>query len=368
MISSSFEVLPPGSIIGILGSGQLGRMLALAAARMGLKCHIFSDVTGPAFDVASSHIQARYDDEKALAEFAKPLAVATYEFENIPLETVEFLNRFVPVRPGQKALACAQDRIKEKNLARSLGSLTAPYAQIDSLNDLENVVKKEIPIPCILKTRRFGYDGKGQSKILKVDDIESAWQSMKNLPSILEGFVKFQREISVVAARALDGSFCAYDVTENEHVDHILRRSIAPARISSKTAKKAIQIAQSVANELEYVGVYAIEYFALHHEGSETILFNEMAPRVHNSGHWTQDGALTSQFEQHIRAIVGWPLGPTTLKAAGVEMVNLIGEQILSWKTIITEPDAILHHYGKTEIRDGRKMGHVNRLLSKRPL
>lgn len=360
--------LPPGSVIGILGSGQLGRMLALSAARIGFRCCIYSDVPGPAFDVASAHVLARYDDEKALAEFAKGLSVATYEFENIPIRTVEFLNRYVPVRPGTKALACAQDRINEKNLARALGSLTAPYSQIDNLNDLKVAIGKDIPIPCVLKIRRYGYDGKGQSKILKQSEIESSWESMKNQPSILEGFIQFDKEISVVAARGLDGSFIAYSATENEHYDHILRRSIVPARIQSKTEMEVVKIAKRIANELEYVGVFAIEFFVVHQNGKEITLFNEMAPRVHNSGHWTQDGAQTSQFEQHIRAITGWPLGGISLKAAGAEMINLIGNQISSWKTIVSDPDAILHHYGKTEIREGRKMGHVNRLLSKKPL
>lgn len=342
-------------------------MLALAAARIGFKCHIYSEVPGPAFDVAATHMVARYDNEKALTEFAKGLSVATYEFENIPLQTVEFLDHLVPVRPGAKALACAQDRINEKELALKLGSLTAPFAKIDSFDDLKTIIEKQIPIPCILKTRRFGYDGKGQFKILKREDYGEAWRTMGNQPSILEGFVNFDREVSVIAARALDGTFSAYEVTENEHEDHILRRSLAPARLHTSTAEKAIEIAKSIAAQLEYVGVFAIEFFSVRLNGQETVLFNEMAPRVHNSGHWTQDGAQTSQFEQHIRAITGWPLGPPFLKGAGAEMINLIGDQILSWETIAFNPDANLHHYGKTEVRPGRKMGHVNYLLSKRP-
>ncbi len=358
--------LPPGSTIGILGSGQLGRMLALAAARLGFKCHIYSDVPGPAFDVTDACTVAPYADESALAAFAKAISVATYEFENIPVATVDFLDRLVPVRPGAKALACAQDRINEKTLARELGAETAPFLAVDSRADLDAAIA-DIGAPAVLKTRRFGYDGKGQAKILTLADADVAWTAMRGQPSILEGFVSFDREVSVIAARALDGTFRAYEVTENEHRNHMLHRSVAPARIGAEAATQALETARRMANALDYVGVFAIEYFAVTIAGCEHVYVNEMAPRVHNSGHWTMDGSDTCQFEQHIRAITGWPLGSTRLKAAGTEMINLIGDEILTWERIAAEPGAHLHHYGKPEVRPGRKMGHVNRLLSKAP-
>jgi 5-(carboxyamino)imidazole ribonucleotide synthase len=356
--------LPPGSTIGILGSGQLGRMLALAAARLGFKCHIYSDVAGPAFDVCDAHTVAPYDDQAALTAFATSISVATYEFENIPVATVEFLNAIVPVRPGAKALACAQDRINEKTLARALGAETAAFAQVDSRADLDRALK-EISVPAVLKTRRFGYDGKGQAKIFTLSDADAAWAAMRDQPSILEGFVTFDREVSVVAARSLDGAFRAFEVTENEHRNHILHRSVAPAGMEAEAATEALETARRIAAALDYVGVFAIEYFVVTAGGREHVYVNEMAPRVHNSGHWTMDGAETSQFEQHIRAIAGWPLGSTRLKAGGAEMINLIGDDILAWERIAAEPGAFLHHYGKTDVRPGRKMGHVNRLVAK---
>lgn len=358
--------LDPGSTIGIMGSGQLGRMLALAAARLGFKCHVYSDVAGPAFDVCDRHTVAPYDDRAALTAFAGAVSVVTYEFENIPAATVEFLDRLVPVRPGAKALACAQDRISEKTLARQLGAETAPFAKVDNRADLTSALA-EIGTPAVLKTRRMGYDGKGQAKILSPGDADAAWAAMRDQPSILEGFVTFDREVSVVAARSLDGAFRAFEVTENEHRNHILHRSVAPARIDPAAATEALETARRIAVALDYVGVFAIEYFVVTIDGREHVFVNEMAPRVHNSGHWTMDGAETSQFEQHIRAVAGWPLGSTKLKAAGAEMINLIGEDILAWDRIAAEPGAFLHHYGKTEVRPGRKMGHVNRLLSKAP-
>ena len=362
------SALPPGSTIGILGGGQLGRMLAMAAARIGLKCHIFApEADSPAFDVAADHTIAAYDDEAALAKFAQPIDAATYEFENIPVSTVEFLSQRVPVRPGAKALACAQDRINEKTLARRLGAGTADFAEINSLADLEAALTS-IPPPCILKTRRFGYDGKGQAKLLDKADAKGAWKRMMDQPSILESFVKFQLEVSVIAARALDGEFRAFDVTENEHRHHILHRSLAPARITDAAAKDAIVLAEKFAAELDYVGVFAIEFFCLHLTGRDVLYVNEIAPRVHNSGHWTIDGAVTSQFEQHMRAVAGWPLGSTARKAPACEMINLIGDDINAWREIATETGAFLHHYGKKHARAGRKMGHVNRLLPALPL
>ncbi len=359
--------LPPGSAIGILGGGQLARMLAMAAARMGLKSHIYApEADSPAFDVAASHTIAAYDDEAALSAFAKSVGVATYEFENIPVATVEFLTQLIPVRPGAKALACAQDRINEKTLARDLGAKTADFASVDSYQELQQRLT-EIPPPCILKTRRLGYDGKGQAKILNAADAKAAWAAMHEQPSILEGFVNFQSEVSVIAARGVDGEFRAFDVTENEHRNHILHRSLAPARISPKAATEAIAIAKRIAERLDYAGVFAIEFFALDFARQEVLYVNEMAPRVHNSGHWTMDACEISQFEQHIRAVAGWPLGSTRMTAPAAEMINLIGDDIMAWDKIAAEPGALLHHYGKKDARAGRKMGHVNRLLAKAP-
>ncbi len=359
---------PPGSTIGILGGGQLGRMLAMAAARLGFKSHIYApEADSPAFDVAAAHTIADYEDEAQLAAFAKWVHVATYEFENIPVETVEFLSARIPVRPAAKALACAQDRMNEKSLARELGAMTAEFAAIDSLADLNRVLDGGFAVPSVLKTRRFGYDGKGQAKILKRSDTEAAWAEMRDQPSIIESFVNFRAEVSVVAARALDGTFKAFDVTQNEHRNHILHRSVAPARLSAEVAAEAIATAQKIVEKLDYVGVFAIEFFVVTENGRDRLFVNEMAPRVHNSGHWTMDGALTSQFEQHIRAVAGWPLGSPALKAPGAEMINLIGDDILAWEKIAAEPGAFFHHYGKKEARPGRKMGHVNRLLAKTP-
>ena len=264
-------------------------------------------------------------------------------------------------------MACAQDRINEKTLARELGAKTADFAKIDSYQDLVACLDGGFAIPCILKTRRFGYDGKGQAKILKRDDAKAAWAAMRDQPSILEGFVDFQSEVSVIAARGVDGAFAAFDVTENEHRNHILHRSIAPARIKPAAAAEAVAIAKKFAERLDYAGVFAIEFFALDFARKEALLVNEMAPRVHNSGHWTMDACATSQFEQHIRAVAGWPLGSTKMTAPGAEMMNLIGDDILAWGGIAAEPGAFLHHYGKKEARAARKMGHVNRRLAKSP-
>jgi 5-(carboxyamino)imidazole ribonucleotide synthase len=368
MTKDTMTALPPGSTIGILGGGQLGRMLAMAAARLGLKSHIYApSAQSPAFDVATKRTVAAYEDEAQLAAFANAISVATYEFENIPVGTVEFLSRHVPVRPGAKALACAQDRINEKTLARELGAMTAEFAAIDSHEALIKALDGGFPIPAVLKTRRFGYDGKGQAEIARREDAEAAWAHMRGQPSILESFVNFRAEVSIIAARGCDGSFNTFDVTQNEHRHHILHRSVAPAPLAPEVAAEAITIAEKIAQRLDYVGVFAVEFFVVAENGRERLFVNEMAPRVHNSGHWTIDGALTSQFEQHIRAVAGWPLGSTELKAPGAEMINLIGDDILAWPQIAADRGACLHHYGKSEIRPGRKMGHVNRLLAKAP-
>ncbi len=353
--------IPPGGTIGILGSGQLGRMLALAAGKLGLKTHVYCDASGPAFDVSTARTTAKFDDFLSLDAFARSVDAVTYEFENIPLATVQHLEELIPVRPGSKALACAQDRLNEKQLARDLGAMTADFAAVECLDELHARLGEQINTPCILKTRRLGYDGKGQAKILKATDAAAAWSAIGASPAILEQFVDFSLEVSVVAARGGDGAFAAYDVTENEHRDHILHRSAVPARIKPSTAAQAVEIARSIAERLEYVGVFAVEFFALQTAQGEALYVNEIAPRVHNSGHWTMDACLCSQFENHIRAVAGWPLGATG-RHADAEMINLIGAEALDWATIAAEAGVSLHLYGKREARPGRKMGHINRL------
>ena len=356
-MKSLSKQIPPGGTIGILGSGQLGRMLALAAGKLGLKTHIYCDASGPAFDVATVRTTAKFDDHAALAKFANAVDAVTYEFENIPLDTVRFLEGLVAVRPGAKALACAQDRLNEKQLARDLGAGTAPFAAIDNLDELKSQLAGAMPVPCVLKTRRFGYDGKGQAKIMEVREAEAAWQAIGQQPAILEGFVDFSCEVSVVAVRGADRAFAAYDVTLNEHRDHILHSSTVPSGIAPHLAAEAIDIARRIAEALDYVGVFAVEFFVV----DDGVLVNEIAPRVHNSGHWTMDACLVGQFENHIRAVAGWPLGTTT-RHADAEMINLIGIEAHEWAKIAAEPGASLHLYGKREARPGRKMGHINRL------
>lgn len=355
-------MLSPGQTIGILGGGQLGRMLALAAARLGLDCHIYApEAESPAFAVSAASTIADYRDEAALARFAASVDAITYEFENVPVETVTFLEALKPVRPGSKALEVAQERLAEKRLARALGARTAEFAEVNSLEELRDQVKR-IGLPAVIKTNRFGYDGKGQAKILIPEDIAPAFAALKGQQGILESFVSFDREVSVVAARAEDGTFAAFDVTENEHRHHILHRSVVPARISDKTAAEAIGIARKIGEALDYVGTFAVEFFLIDGAAGGEVIVNEIAPRVHNSGHWTMDGAFTCQFEQHIRAVAGWPLGDPA-RLGSVEMINLVGADAARWRDILGDGRAHLHLYGKTEMRDGRKMGHVNRIL-----
>ncbi len=355
------DALKPGDTIGILGSGQLGRMIALAAARLGLRTHIYCPESGPAFDVCAQHTLAAYDDEKALAAFAENVQVVSYEFENVPANTAAFLEARKAVRPGPRALAITQDRFSEKSFLNDLGIPTAPFAAIDCVEDLEQAVAK-LGRPSVLKTRRFGYDGKGQTIIREGDDLEQAFTSLGSGACILEGFVSFAREISVIGARGLDGSFAAFDVCENEHANHILSRTIVPAHAAPKTQSVAIDMAGKIAAALDYVGVITVELFLVEDAGSERIVVNEIAPRVHNSGHWTLDGAVTSQFEQHVRAICGWPLGSPARHGA-IEMHNLIGSQADDWAALLGQAGVALHLYGKHEAREGRKMGHWTRVL-----
>jgi 5-(carboxyamino)imidazole ribonucleotide synthase len=354
---SAVKALPPGSTIGILGGGQLARMLALAAATLGLKCHVFAPETeSPAFHVAATHTIAAYSDQVALSVFARAVDAVTYEFENVPVETVAFLEKLVPVRPGSKALGVAQDRIEEKTLARQLGAMTADFSVVTTLDNLIAAVKKQ-GVPGILKTTRMGYDGKGQAKILNDNALPAAWAAMKNQISIYESFVNFECEVSVLVARGLDGKTASFDVTENVHRNQILHSSTVPARISPELAIEAVFIAQRMAEALDYVGVMGVEFFV----GQDVLYVNEIAPRVHNSGHWTQNACVVSQFEQHMRAVAGWPLGATQ-RHSDVVMTNLLGDEAHDWVDLAAEPGAALHFYGKTEARPGRKMGHVNRI------
>jgi 5-(carboxyamino)imidazole ribonucleotide synthase len=359
-VSVAAPVLEPGATIGILGSGQLGRMLALAAARLGFRCHIFApDRDSPAFDVVRESTRADYDDEQALARFAENVDVVTYEFENIPAETAAFLAPLVPVLPDPRILATTQDRIAEKDFIASLGIGTAPYAAVATSDELAAALGR-IGRPAVLKSRRFGYDGKGQAAITKDTAAEAAWQDVGAQPSILEAFVPFVREVSVVAARAADGTVECFDLTENEHRDHVLKISRVPAAVADATAHEAPRIAEAIAHRFDYIGVLAVEMFVLQ-DGA--LLVNEIAPRVHNSGHWTLDGASVSQFEQHIRAVAGWPLAKPIRKGR-LEMTNLIGHEVDDYRKWLTVPGAAVHLYGKIAVRPGRKMGHVTRLFA----
>ncbi len=354
---SAVKALPPGSTVGILGGGQLARMLALAAAPLGLKCHIYApEAESPAFQVSAAYTMAAYDDQSALQQFAKAVDVVTYEFENVPVETVAFLEALVPVRPGSKALEVAQDRVKEKTLARQLGAMTAEFSRITSLDDLKAAVNRQ-GVPGILKTTRMGYDGKGQAKIVAVAEAPAAWAQMKNQTSIYESFVNFEREVSVLVARSINGQTACFDVTENVHHDQILQTSTVPAQVSPELAAEAVFVAQRLAEAVDYVGVMGVEFFV----GHDVLYVNEIAPRVHNSGHWTQNACMVSQFEQHIRAVVGWPLGATQRHSDAV-MTNLLGNEVHDWAKLAAEPGTALHLYGKAEDRPGRKMGHINRI------
>lgn len=351
--------LPPGSRIGILGGGQLGRMLAVAAAELGFSCHIYCpERNPPAGDVAAAVTTAPYEDDEALAAFADSVDVVTYEFENVSEHAAAVLTAHVPVRPGARALATAQDRLAEKTFLQEAGIATAPFAKVDTLDDLERAADT-LGRPSILKTRRFGYDGKGQVKIDESTDLKNAFAEIGGQPAILEGFVPFTREISVIVARAVDGSTAAYDPGENVHKNHILHTTTVPAAIAPPTAQAALEIAQKLVTALDYVGIMGVEMF--HMDGDSTLIVNEFAPRVHNSGHWTQDGCAVSQFEQHIRAVAGWTLG-NPARHADTVMTNLIGHDADNWLALASEPGTRLHLYGKKESRPGRKMGHINRL------
>lgn len=352
------ETVGPGGTVGILGGGQLGRMLAIAAAQLGLRAHVYApEAEPPAADVAR-FTRGGWDDADALAAFARSVDVVTYEFENVPAAVVDVLEPLVPVRPGRRALAVAQDRVVEKTFLNDAGVSTAPFAAVDDAPDLEAALAA-IGAPAILKTRRFGYDGKGQARIMTEDAAAAALAEMNGAPAILEGFIPFRREISVIAARGADGAIAAFDPGENAHEAGILRRTTIPAGCDEATAEAAKAIARRILDALDYVGVIGVEFFETEEGG---LLVNEIAPRVHNTGHWTIEATATDQFRQHIKAVCLWPLGDPT-RHADAEMVNLIGSEAADWARLASEPGAALHLYGKAEIRPGRKMGHVTKII-----
>src|SRR5262245_39100967 len=354
--------LPPGSAIGILGGGQLGRMLALAAARLGLNAHVFAPKgDNPAFDVAQRSTEAAYDDRAALAAFARSVAVATYEFENVPVEAAQIVAGLTPLNPGTAILAITQDRLREKSFVRERGIGVPEFLAVASVEELEAALER-IGRPAVLKSRRLGYDGKGQAMIQPADDAGRAFDSIGRVPAIVEAFIPFAAEISVIAARGGDGAFAAYDIPQNHHWGGILRRSVVPAPITTATAEAAKVMAMRLMDDLDYVGVMATEMFLVSDGEGERLLVNEIAPRVHNSGHWTIDACAVSQFEQHVRAIAGWPLG-APLRHSDAVMENLIGDEVKRWRELAAEPRLALHLYGKSETRPGRKMGHFTRLM-----
>jgi len=352
------DPLPASATIGILGGGQLGRMLSVAAARLGYRTHIYEpSANPPAGDVAHAVTTAPYEDLDALGRFAASVDVVTYEFENVPTSALDALEAARAIHPNRRALAVSQDRLIEKAFLSDLGLRTAPFAAVDDEVDLAEAIE-EIGCPAILKTRRLGYDGKGQARLSSPAEADAALAAMAGAPAILEGFVEFSHEVSVVAARGRDGSVTAYDPGENVHREGILRTTTVPARLTEAQRTDAVLLAGRILNALNYVGVMGVELFVTR----DGLVVNEIAPRVHNSGHWTQNGCVVDQFEQHIRAVAGWPLGDGT-RHADVVMENLIGDDVLKIPAIAREANAAIHLYGKAEARPGRKMGHVNRIV-----
>lgn len=351
--------LPPGSTLGILGGGQLGRMLALAAARLGFDVAVLErDADSPAGRAAAHTIVGAYDDPVALEALAAVAQVVTFEFENVPAESVLKLQALgVEVAPGAEALAVAQDRIAEKQFLNASGAPTVAFASADSAEEAV-AATASMGAPVLMKTRRDGYDGKGQRWVEHAAAAATAFAELGGVPVILEAPADFVRELSIIAARGRDGATAIYPLAENHHEAGVLRRSLAPAQISDDLALQAEKIAARILKGLNYVGVVGVELFELK---DGRLLVNEIAPRVHNTGHWTQDGCAVDQFEQHIRAVAGWPLGPTTPHAR-VEMLNLLGEEAGTWARLAQEPDTRVHLYGKRDAKPGRKMGHVNRL------
>ena len=348
--------VPPGSVIGIVGGGQLGRMLSIAAAQLGYRCHIFDPgERPPGGDVAAEVTRAAFDDADALRAFGESVAIATYEFENLPAGPLSALGG--KLRPGTRSLEIAQDRAREKRFIEECGGRVAPWREVASLQDVRAAIA-ELGTPIVLKTRRYGYDGKGQSWIRDPSEAEAGWAAIGEEPAVAEAGVQFSAEFSVLVARWEDGRHAFWDSPRNEHRDGILRRSTVPCAQVAPHVAEAREATLRIAEALGHVGVLTVEFFA----SADGPVINEIAPRVHNSGHWTIEGAVTSQFEQHIRAICDLPPGSTALAGAGATMDNLIGGDVDNWPELIAEPGAHLHLYGKGEARPGRKMGHVTRV------
>ena len=349
--------LPTGATIGILGGGQLGRMLSVAASRLGLRTHIYEPgANPPAADVAHAVTTAPYDDVAALTAFANAVDLVTYEFENIPTEALDVIEAITPIHPNRRALGTSQDRLVEKNFLQEIGLQVAPFADITDAASLDAALST-IGTPSIMKTRRFGYDGKGQSRLNAPEDAATALTDMAGAAAILEGFVNFSVEISIIAARNPQGEIACYDPGQNIHRDGILHTTTVPAKIPTRLRTDAVLLAAKILNTLDYVGVMGVELFVT----PQGLIVNEIAPRVHNSGHWTQNGCAVDQFEQHIRAIAGWTLGDGK-RHSDVVMENLIGDDMDQVPTLAKEANCAIHLYGKVETKAGRKMGHVNRI------
>jgi 5-(carboxyamino)imidazole ribonucleotide synthase len=349
--------LPTGATIGILGGGQLGRMLSVAAARLGLRTHIYEPGSNPpAADVAHAVTTAPYDDEAALTAFARSVDLVTYEFENIPTEALDIIEAITPIHPNRRALGTSQDRLVEKQFLQSIGLTVAPLADVTDAPSLDAAIAT-VGTPAILKTRRFGYDGKGQARLQSHADAAQALADMAGAPAVLEGFVNFSVEISIIAARNPQGQIACYDPGQNIHRAGILHTTTVPAKIPARLRTDAVLLAAKILNALDYVGVMGVELFVT----PQGLIVNEIAPRVHNSGHWTQNGCAVDQFEQHIRAIAGWPLGDGS-RHSDVVMENLIGHDVNQVEALAKEPSCAIHLYGKVETKTGRKMGHVNRI------
>ena len=354
------DPLPQGATIGILGGGQLGRMLSVAASRLGFRCAVFEPGPNPpAEHVAHRLTTASYDDIDALRAFANSVDIVTYEFENVPTAALDVIESICPIRPNREALRVSQDRLTEKAFLQELGLKIAPFADITDAASLHAAIKV-IGTPSILKTRRFGYDGKGQVRLTAPQDAGTALAEIGNAPAVLEGFVTFSHEVSVIAARSLAGEVACFDPGENVHREGILRTTTVPARLNPSQRTDAVLLAANILNALDYVGVLGVELFVT----SDGLIVNEIAPRVHNSGHWTQNGCATCQFEQHIRAIAGWPLSDGQ-RHSDVVMENLIGDDMDRVPDLARQPDTALHLYGKAEVKPGRKMGHANRVIRK---
>ena len=352
------DPLPLGGTIGVLGGGQLGRMLSVAASRLGFKTHVFEPgANPPAADVAHALTTAPYDDHSALTAFARACDIVTFEFENVPTAALDVIEAHATIRPGREALRISQDRLTEKTFLQDLGLKVAPFADIPDASAMDAAMQR-IGAPSILKTRRFGYDGKGQARLRSADDAPAALADMNGAPAILEGFVDFTHEVSVIATRSVSGEVACFDPGENVHRAGILHTTTVPAGLSTAQRTDSVLLAAKILNALNYVGVLGVEIFVTPQE----LIVNEIAPRVHNSGHWTQNGCTVDQFEQHIRAITGWPLGDGT-RYADVVMENLIGDDITQVPALAREQGAAIHLYGKAETKPGRKMGHVNRII-----